>query len=91
MEFLRLEVEGEERINLTMISLGLTREASTSTGKEKHFSKLYAKEEVPTAAGLLSTSQMQTLSPSVCFATNHILVQTASLHKKWSYLTGRNG
>jgi hypothetical protein len=34
MEFLRLEVEGEERINLAMTSLGLTQEASTSTGKK---------------------------------------------------------
>ena len=58
MEFLRLEVEGEERINLAMTKLGLTQEASTSTGKKKHSSKPYAKEEVPTAAGLLSTSRM---------------------------------
>ena len=34
MDFLRLEVEGGERINLTMTSLGLTQEASTSTGKD---------------------------------------------------------
>jgi hypothetical protein len=67
MEFLRLEVEGEERINLTMTSLGLTQEASTSIGKKKHFSKLNAKEEVPTAAGLLSTSRMQDVQPKCVF------------------------
>ena len=67
MEFLRLEVEGEERINLAMTSLGLTQEASTTTGKKKHSSKPYAKEDVPTAAGLLSTSRMQDVKPRCVF------------------------
>jgi len=70
MEFLRLEVEGVERIKLAMTSLGLTQEASTSAGKKKHFSKLYAKEEVPTAAGLLPTSQMQDVKPKCVFCNN---------------------
>jgi hypothetical protein len=59
MEFLRMEVEGEERINLATTSLGLKQKASSSTDKKKHFFKLCAKAEVPTAAGLLSTSQTQ--------------------------------
>ena len=67
MDFLRLEVGGEERLNLAMTSLGLTQEASTSTGKKKHFSKLYVKEELPTAAGLLSASQMQDVKPKRVF------------------------
>jgi hypothetical protein len=40
-EFLRLEMEGEERINLAMTSVGLTPEAPTSVCKKKHFSKQY--------------------------------------------------
>jgi hypothetical protein len=54
MEFLRLKVECEERINLAMTNLGLTTDAPTSVCKKKHFSKQYPKEEVPTAAELLS-------------------------------------
>jgi hypothetical protein len=67
MEFLRIEVEGEERINLAMTSLGLTQKASALTGKKKHFPKLFAKDGVPTAAGLLSASQTQDINPKCVF------------------------
>jgi hypothetical protein len=63
MEFLRLEMEGEERINLATTSLGLTPEAPAPIGKKKHSSKQCPKEDVPTAAGLLSAMQTQEAKP----------------------------
>jgi hypothetical protein len=52
MEFLTLRMGGEETITFTMASLGLTPKALTSVYTNKHSSKQYLKEEVPTAAGL---------------------------------------
>jgi hypothetical protein len=68
MEFLRLEVGGEETITFAMTSLGLTPEALTSVYTNKHPSKQYPKEEASTAAGLPSTRRCK-LSQSVCFVT----------------------
>jgi hypothetical protein len=49
-------VGGEEMITFTMTSLGLMPEALISVYMNKHSSKQYPKEEVPTAAGLLLTA-----------------------------------
>lgn len=59
MQFLRLEVEGEERTKLAMTGVGLVPEGSTESFKKRVPFKKNTKEEVPTAAGLLSSSKIQ--------------------------------
>jgi hypothetical protein len=76
-----LEVEGEGRINLAMTSLGLTPEASTLVCKKKHFLKQCPKEEVPTAAGLQSASQVQEAKQRCVFLTKRILAMSVFLHR----------
>ena len=73
-----------------MIRLGLTQEASTSTGKKKHFFKQY-EEEVPTTAGLLSTTRIQDIKPKCVFCDKPHSSTDCFLAQKLSYMTNRNG
>jgi hypothetical protein len=52
-------VKGEERINLTRTGLRITPNAPTTVYKRKHISQQNPKEDLPTAAGLLYTAQIQ--------------------------------
>jgi hypothetical protein len=59
MEFLRLEVEREKRINLAKTGLRLVLKDSIARSKKRFSFKQNPKKEAPRAAGFLFTSKAQ--------------------------------
>ncbi|GFX62253.1 uncharacterized protein TNCV_3306271 [Trichonephila clavipes] len=67
MQFLKKEVEGEDRISLAVAEFGLGKNQEYKSLKKKQFSSENLKNKVPTAMGLLTSTSNSDMKKSCIF------------------------